>query len=103
MSSNNQNTPQMLGVLKDDIPRPHGSRLGIAIIVAGLLTLLIWAAFSKIDQVTRASARVIAAERTQVIQTPDAGVVTKLHVREGDVVKTGQLLVTLEKSARKPL
>lgn len=97
MSSNNQNTPQMLGVLKDDIPRPHSSRLGIAIIVAGLLTLLIWAAFSKIDQVTRASARVIAAERTQVIQTPDAGVVTKLHVREGDVVKTGQLLVTLEK------
>lgn len=97
MSANTQNLPQMLGVLKDDLPRPHGSRLGIAIIVTGLLVLLIWAAFSKIDQVTRASARVIAAERTQVIQTPDAGVVTKLHVREGDVVKTGQLLVTLEK------
>ena len=97
MSANTQNPPQMLGMLKDDLPRPHGSRLGIAIIVAGLLVLLIWAAFSKIDQVTRASARVIAAERTQVIQAPDAGVVTKLHVREGDVVKTGQLLVTLEK------
>ena len=97
MKANIQNTPQMLGGLKDDLPRPHGSRLGIAIIVAGLLVLFIWAAFSKIDQVTRASARVIAAERTQVIQTPDAGVVTKLHVREGDVVKTGQLLVTLEK------
>lgn len=97
MNANIQNTPQMLGGLKDDLPRPHGSRLGIAIIVAGLLVLFIWAAFSKIDQVTRASARVIAAERTQVIQTADAGVVTKLHVREGDVVKTGQLLVTLEK------
>ena len=97
MKANLQNTPQMHGGLKDDLPRPHGSRLGIAIIVAGLLVLFIWAAFSKIDQVTRASARVIAAERTQVIQTPDAGVVTKLHVREGDVVKTGQLLVTLEK------
>lgn len=68
MSANTQNPPQMLGMLKDDLPRPHGSRLGIAIIVAGLLVLLIWAAFSKIDQVTRASARVIAAERTQVIQ-----------------------------------
>ena len=97
MKANLQNTSQMHGGLKDDLPRPHGSRLGIAIIVAGLLVLFIWAAFSKIDQVTRASARVIAAERTQVIQTPDAGVVTKLHVREGDVVKTGQLLVTLEK------
>lgn len=97
MKANSQNTPLMLGGLKDDLPRPHGSRLGIAIIVVGLLVLFIWAAFSKIDQVTRASARVIAAERTQVIQTPDAGVVTKLHVKEGDVVKTGQLLVTLEK------
>ena len=97
MKANSQNTPQMLGGFKDDLPRPHGSRLGIAIIVVGLLVLFIWAAFSKIDQVTRASARVIAAERTQVIQTPDAGVVTKLHVKEGDVVKTGQLLVTLEK------
>ncbi|MDB5878150.1 MAG: secretion protein [Variovorax sp.] len=97
MKANIQNTSQMLVGLKDDLPRPHGSRLGIAIIVAGLLVLFIWAAFSKIDQVTRASARVIAAERTQVIQTPDAGVVTRLHVREGDVVKTGQLLVTLEK------
>ena len=97
MKANSQNTPQMLGGLKDDLPRPHGSRLGIAIIVVGLLVLFIWAAFSKIDQVTRASARVIAAERTQVIQAPDAGVVTKLHVKEGDVVKTGQLLVTLEK------
>ncbi|MGJ7582284.1 HlyD family efflux transporter periplasmic adaptor subunit [Variovorax sp. RHLX14] len=97
MKGNAQNQLPMFGGLKDDLPRPHGSRLGIAIIVAGLLALFIWAAFSKIDQVTRASARVIAAERTQVIQTPDAGVVTKLHVREGDVVKTGQLLVTLEK------
>lgn len=97
MKASSRNTPQMLGALKDDLPRPHGSRLGIAIIVAGLVVLFTWAAFSKIDQVTRASARVIAAERTQVIQTADAGVVTKLHVREGDVVKTGQLLVTLEK------
>lgn len=65
--------------------------------VTGLGLLLAWSALSKIDQVTRAPARVIAAERSQVVQAPDAGVVTKLHVREGDVVKTGQLLVTLEK------
>ena len=84
-------------LLKDDIPRPRKSRIGIAIMVLGLLSLLVWAGFSDIDQVTRAQARVIAAERSQVIQAPDAGVVTKLHVREGGTVKAGQLLVTLEK------
>lgn len=89
--------PSTSVVLKDDLPRPRKSRIGIAIMVTGLVALLVWAAFSNIDQVTRAQARVIAAERSQVIQAPDAGVVTKLHVREGDKVKTGQLLVTLEK------
>lgn len=83
--------------LRDDLPRPQRSRIGIAIMAGGLVVILIWASFSKIDQVTRAPARVIAAERTQVIQAPDAGLVTRLHVREGDVVKTGQSLVTLEK------
>lgn len=84
-------------VFRDEMPRPQKSRLGLAVMVTGLAVLLAWAAFSNIDQVTRAQARVIAAERTQVIQAPDAGVITKLHVREGDAVKTGQLLVTLEK------
>ena len=84
-------------VLRDDLPQPQRSRIAIAIMAGGLVVILVWASFSKIDQVTRAPARVIAAERTQVIQAPDAGVVTKLHVREGDVVKAGQSLVTLEK------
>lgn len=82
---------------RTELSRPHKSRLALVIMVTGLAALVAWAAFSKIDQVTRAPARVIAAERSQVIQAPDAGVVTKLHVREGDAVKTGQLLVTLEK------
>lgn len=89
--------PPVPVVLRDDLPQPQRSRIAIAIMAGGLVVILVWASFSKIDQVTRAPARVIAAERTQVIQAPDAGVVTKLHVREGDVVKAGQSLVTLEK------
>lgn len=83
--------------LRDDLPRPHGSRIGIFTMACGIIIIVLWAGLSKIDQVTRAPARIIAAERTQVIQAPDAGLITKLHVREGDVVNTGQSLVTLEK------
>lgn len=65
--------------------------------ILGLLMLLAWSAVGTIDQVTRAQAQIIAADRTQLVQSPDGGVVTQLHVKEGEVVKAGQLLVTLQK------
>lgn len=67
------------------------------VMALGLLALLVWASLAKIDQVTRAQAQIIAEDRTQLIQSPDGGVITKLHVKEGDEVKAGQVLVTLQK------
>ncbi len=80
-----------------DVHAPLRSRLSLRVMVVGLLLLLIWSAVGKIDQVTRAQAQIIAAERTQLVQSPDGGVLTQLHVKEGDVVKAGQLLATLQK------
>lgn len=77
---------------------PRRSRHTLRVAMVGIIALVTWAAFSRIDQVTRAQAQVIASARTQVIQAVDLGVVTRLHVREGDDVKAGQLLVTLEKA-----
>lgn len=67
------------------------------LVAVGLVALVIWAAFAEVDQVTRAQAQIVAQERTQLIQAPDGGVMTLLHVKEGDQVKAGQILVTLEK------
>lgn len=80
-----------------DSPSPHGARWTLRVVVLGLLVLVGWSAVGKIDQVTHAQAQIIAAARTQVVQSPDGGVMTRLHVQEGDVVKAGQLLVTLQK------
>ena len=44
-----------------------------------------------------AQAVLIAADRTQLVQSPDGGVLTDLHVKEGQTVKAGQLLATLQK------
>lgn len=63
----------------------------------GLVALVVWASVATIDQVTRAQAQIIAEDRTQLVQSPDGGVITQLHVKEGDVVKAGQILVTLQK------
>jgi adhesin transport system membrane fusion protein len=80
-----------------DLDAPMRARWVLRIIMVGVVLLFIWAAFGKIDQVTRAQAVLIAADRTQLIQSPDGGVLTELHVKEGQIVKAGQLLVTLQK------
>jgi adhesin transport system membrane fusion protein len=80
-----------------DLNAPKRSRWSIRVMVVGILLLLLWASVGKIDQVTRAQAQIIASERTQVVQSSDGGVLTQLHVKEGDVVKAGQSLATLQK------
>jgi adhesin transport system membrane fusion protein len=77
-------------------PQVDRSRLSIWIGVIGIIVLLIWASFAKIDQVTRAKATVIASARTQEIQASEGGVLTELAVVEGQDVVEGQLLVVLE-------
>ena len=59
---------------------------------------MIWASVSNIDQVSRAQGQVIASSRTQVIQSSDGGVIEEMLVKEGDMVKKGQLLVKLDKT-----
>lgn len=74
------------------------ARITIWLALLTLTTLGVWAHFSKIDQVTRASATVIASARTQDIQAVDGGVLTQMLVKEGDFVEKGQLLVVLEEA-----
>lgn len=76
---------------------PHRSRATLFVFMVSLIAIVFWASVGKIDQVTRAQGQVIAVERTQIIQSPDGGVLTALHVKEGDFVKAGQLLATLQK------
>lgn len=77
-------------------PTKNRARLAIWIALLTVVTLVTWASFAKIDQVTRATATVIASARTQEIQASEGGVLTELMVKEGDDVKKGQLLVVLE-------
>lgn len=73
-------------------------RLRPAWLLFGLLVfLLAWAAYFELEQTVHAQGQVMPVTRTQVIQAADGGVLEKLHVLEGEQVKAGQVLATLEK------
>jgi adhesin transport system membrane fusion protein len=93
----NEITPLLTRELVQAPAAPRFARYSLWVLMLGILALVVWAYFGRIDQVTRAPAQLIAQGRTQLIQSSDGGVLTQLHVKEGDSVTAGQLLATLQK------
>ena len=68
------------------------------IVIIGLVVVagVVWAAFFKIEEVTKGVGKVIPVSREQVIQSLDSGVLADMHVREGDHVTKGQVLLRID-------
>ncbi len=60
-----------------------------------LFTAIIWSHFAVIDQVTVTEGKVVPSAQTQVIQNLEGGIVQSINVKEGESVKKGQILMTL--------
>lgn len=67
--------------------------VGIAFAIA-----VMWAAVSRIDEVTRGEGKVIPSRQLQVLQSLDGGVVSEILVREGDVVEPEQILLRIDQT-----
>lgn len=72
------------------------SRWLMVIIALVMVIGLTWAALFKIEEVTKGVGKVIPASREQVIQSLDPGVLADMHVREGDHVTKGQVLLRID-------
>lgn len=67
--------------------------------VAGVLAvLLLWSAFTKVDEVTRGEGRVIPSGQVQIIQSLDGGIVTEILVKEGQTVLKGDPLIRIDET-----
>jgi len=56
---------------------------------AGTLALALWAGFAVIDLVVHTQGRIVPSAKQQLVQHLEGGIVSKVYVREGDVVKAG--------------
>ena len=78
-----------------DPPLPKAS-LMIWLIGIGLIVILCWAWMFKLEEVSNGTGKVIASSKEQVIQSLEGGILTKLDVKEGDIVEKGQVLAQLD-------
>ena len=57
---------------------------------------LLWACFGTVDIVATASGKIVPSGRTKLIQPFETGVVRAIHVRDGQSVKAGEVLIELD-------
>lgn len=76
-------------------PLPKAS-LVIWIVGIGLLVLLIWAWLFQLEEVSTGTGKVIPSSKEQIIQSLEGGILTKLNVKEGEIVEQGQILAQLD-------
>jgi hemolysin D len=86
--------PAALEVLETP-PSPMG-RASAWTLIALFSLALGWSIIGHVDVVAVARGKVIASSHTQVVQPMEAGTVKAIHVRDGDHVVQGQVLVELD-------
>jgi adhesin transport system membrane fusion protein len=60
-----------------------------------LVLLIAWMSMAHVDQVVRTQGRLVPGSKPQLVQHLEGGIVSKVHVREGDRVQKGQPLVAV--------
>lgn len=58
--------------------------------------VLLWASLARIEELARATGRVVPSGQARVVESLEGGIVRDIRVREGDTVVAGEILVRLD-------
>ncbi len=76
-------------------PSPY-SKTMLLLILLFFVVAGIWAWYAVVDEVTHADGKVIPSSRVQVIQNLEGGILKKVLVTEGQLVKVGQVVMRID-------
>ena len=82
-----------------ETPAPALPRAVLWAIVAALGFAIAWASIGMVDMVAVAPGKIIAADKTKVIQPSEVGLVKRILVADGQMVKAGDVLIELDAAA----
>lgn len=84
--------------LQETPPHP-APRRAMWVIMALFACTIGWSIVGQVDVVAVAPGRIVISQRTKLIQPLETSVVRAIHVKDGDRVREGQLLVELDATA----
>lgn len=87
-------SPHLLSILR--APPSPLPRLILGILLTLLSLVVLWAFWGKLDIVARAEGKLIPQTRLKVVQPLEGGRVSKILVREGELVDAGQPLILMD-------
>ena len=70
-------------------------RWGWTVVLVGVLGSLVWMGFAPLDQGVQVPGNVIVVGQRKTVQHPTGGIVDEVLVRDGDVVKAGQVVARM--------
>jgi hemolysin D len=76
-------------------PSPIGRAIGMTIILLFCLALT-WASLGHVDIVASAPGKIVPSGRIKLIQPFDTGVVRAIHIRDGQRIEAGDVLIELD-------
>jgi adhesin transport system membrane fusion protein len=84
------------GNLDDRISARQASNLLLWSVVGFVVIFFVWAALAELERTVRGIGRIIPSSQLQVIANPEGGVVDRILVRPGQIVRAGERLMTLD-------
>ena len=90
--------PEFLPAALEVIERPVSptGRLTAWLLTLILVATLAWLVIGRVDVVASAIGRIKPSGSVKIVQAPGSGIVTAIHVSDGDFVKKGQLLLEFD-------
>ena len=76
-------------------PSPIGRAISLTLIAVFCLALA-WASLGKVDLIASVPGKIVPSGRTKIVQPFEIGVVRAIHVRDGETVKAGDVLIELD-------
>ncbi len=76
-------------------PAPAARIIG-RVILALIAVALLWSVIGSVDIIATAQGKIVPTGRTKVIQPLEVGVVRSIHVQDGQIVKSGDVLLEID-------
>ncbi|MEV5032380.1 HlyD family type I secretion periplasmic adaptor subunit [Sphingobium sp. LMC3-1-1.1] len=90
--------PRFLPAALEVIERPVSptGRATAWVLLIGFVATIAWLVLGKVDVVASAQGRIMPTDDVKLVQAANTGMVRRIYVRDGDVVKKGQPLIDLD-------